>query len=141
MSLKIRHVGITCYDLDRSRGFYENLGFRVQILVERSEPFIGEITGYPGAHVIVAMLEGCGMTLELIQYLKPKTGIMKSPETCYPGNVHLCFEGDNAMIGKLRMTALEVGSAEIPDGPQKGATVFYFRGPDGVTIEYFKAKE
>ena len=139
--MKLRHVGITCYDINKSRGFYENLGFRVQFMADRSEPFIGEITGYPGAHILVTMMEGCGMTLELIQYLKPKNSILKSAETCYPGNVHLCFEGNDAMIGKLRHTALEIGSGEIPDGPQKGATAFYFRGPDGVTIEYFKAKE
>jgi catechol 2,3-dioxygenase-like lactoylglutathione lyase family enzyme len=136
----LRHVGISVSDIQRSLRFYEALGFTKLFELDRSEPFIGRITGYPNAHIKVAMLDGLGMRVELLQYIDPSGGNEKR-ERYHPGEMHFCIEVDP--LGKLEWQLDEnaklIGWDTIPDGPQMGAEVKYFEGPDGEIIELFRA--
>lgn len=137
----VRHVGVAVSDIQRSLRFYETLGFTKLFEVERSEPFIGAITGYEGAHVKVAMLDGWGFRLELLEYIHPRREFGSGPERYIPGQMHVCLDCDP--MGRLDCQLTEharlIGWAVIPDGPQMGAEAKYFAGPDGETIELFRA--
>lgn len=149
--LRYRHVGITVSDLERSISFYTKaFGFALKFRVTRNEPFIQEIVGMPGIEIEIAMLVYEDLNLELLHYKGPRwiggRGSPHSPanDTSRAGHVHLCFE-----VGMFEMTeaklyglgAFKVGSATIPDGPQKGAITGYFKGLDGETIEIFQAPQ
>jgi catechol 2,3-dioxygenase-like lactoylglutathione lyase family enzyme len=137
----IRHVGVAVSDIARSLRFYEGLGFVKLFEIERSEPFIGRITGYPDAHVKVAMLDGWGLRMELIEYLNPRREFGSPPERYVPGQMHVCLDADpmDKLNCQLTELATLIGWDTIPDGPQMGAEVKYFAGPDGETIELFRA--
>lgn len=141
--VQLRHVGVTVSNLSRSIGFYEALGFEVLFEVERKERFIGRIVGIEGAHLKIAMLRNGDATIELLQYISPiSSELLGIVQPYKAGTVHLCFEGQairDAMeklsgAGEVRRRGVE---QTIPDGPQKGARVAYWRGPDDEIIETF----
>lgn len=136
----LRHVGVAVSDIAKSLRFYEGLGFTKLFEIERTEPFIGSITGYPDAHIKVAMLDGWGMRIELLEYVNPR-GFMLGRQRYFPGEMHFCLDADpmDKLNCMLDQTADLIGWAVIPDGPQAGAEVKYFQGPDGETIELFRA--
>lgn len=137
----LRHVGISVSDIQRSLRFYEALGFTKLFLLDRSEEFIGRITGYEGAHIKIAMLDGHGLRVELLEYLKPKGIPVVNRQRYHAGELHFCLDADP--MGMLNVQLCEhaklIGWATIPDGPQMGAEVKYFEGPDGEIIELFRA--
>ncbi len=137
----LRHVGISVSDIQRSLHFYEGLGFTKLFLLDRSEEFIGRITGYEGAHIKIAMLDGNGLRIELLEYMKPRHGPHPGVPRYVPGQMHFCLDADpmGALNVRLSETAKMIGWAVIPDGPQMGAEVKYFEGPDGEIIELFRA--
>lgn len=137
-------MGISVSDIQRSLAFYEALGFERRFLVERSEPFIGDITGTPGAHVKVAMLDREKDALELIEWINPRPRDRRmhyaegDEKNHYPfGHIHVCFDANAAMLEVLHERASFVGNGQIPDGPQAGAIAMYFKGPDGEILEAF----
>ncbi len=136
----LRHVGISVSDIQRSLRFYEALGFLRLFELERDEPFIGRITGYPGAHIKVAMLDGHGLRIELLEYVKPRGIPVTGRQRYHAGELHFCIDADP--MGSLNVLLSEharlIGWDTIPDGPQMGAEVKYFQGPDGETIELFR---
>ena len=141
----INHAGITVADLDRSVAFYRDvLGLTVLDVFDRTTDDIGEIVGYPGARLRIAMLRAPGdaARLELIQYLAP-SGTPTRPETHDPATGHVCFEAKDIHAVHARLVAAGFparsdGPVEITQGPHRGTLAMYVRDPDGYTVELFQ---
>ena len=141
----INHAGITVADLDRSIAFYcDVLGLTLLDVFERTTDDIGEIVGYPGARLRIAMLRvpGDPARVELIQYLEPG-GSPTRPETCNSGTGHVCFEAGDVHAVHTRLVeagfpARSRGPVEITQGPHRGTLAMYVRDPDGYTVELFQ---
>lgn len=137
-------MGVAVSDISRSILFYEHLGFKSRFNVERGpETFVGKIVGYPRASMRVAMLDGHGTTIELIKYLSPPPHERLPGEEIAryePGQQHFCLDATPALWLLMQRHARLAGAlVTIPDGPQAGARVAYFLGPDNEVIELFEA--
>ena len=141
----INHAGITVADLDRSISFYRDaLGLTLLDVFERTTDDIGEIVGYPGARLRIAMLRvpGDPARVELIQYLAP-SGSPTRTETCNSGTGHVCFEATDIHATHARLVeagfpARSAGPVEITQGPHRVTLAMYVRDPDGYTVELFQ---
>lgn len=144
--MRIRHVGISVRTLERSIDFYKHLGFELFFgPIYRTEPFIGQIVGYTGAKIRIAMLKRGAAVIELLQYVEPcDDWDIPDGKRYTPGKMHICFDGDDALEVAMLLSekAARIGGATIPDGPQAGAIAVYYEGPDRETLEVFlPAKE
>jgi catechol 2,3-dioxygenase-like lactoylglutathione lyase family enzyme len=135
------HVGITVSDLDRSLDFWTRLTNGALVTRRVLEAaFIGELVGYPGERIEIAVLElPGGLLLELLRYLDTEAPAYE-PGTAHPGNVHVCFLVENLHQSWAHAVACGAAPASeepvrVPTGPQEGALVAYLRTPDGVSIE------
>jgi catechol 2,3-dioxygenase-like lactoylglutathione lyase family enzyme len=135
------HVGITVADLDRSLDFWTRLtGAEVMTRRVLDAPHIGELVGYPGDRIEIALLElPGGLVLELLRYLDTDAQAYE-PGTAHPGNVHVCFVVED--MHESWAHAIECGAkpaseqpVRVPVGPQEGAYVAYLQTPDGVSFE------
>lgn len=133
--LRIKHTGITVSNLETSLEFYCGvLGLEQTFYKERSEAWIGELVGYPGAKLKIAYAGG----IELLEYVYP-FATPHNPGTAAPGAAHVCFEVSDVDHWVKKLQDRLVGYAIIPDGPNEGAKAAYFRDPDGFTLEFFQA--
>lgn len=139
----LHHAGITVGDLERSLRFYRDLlGLEVAFMVERNDTTIGEIVGYAGARIQIAMctIPGTTTRLELLHYLEP-TGDPGDGETFRPPAGHICFTTDDidGLAVRLRAAGFPPRSAApvvIAAGPNTGVKALYVRDPDGYTVEF-----
>lgn len=144
--MRFAHVGLTVSDLQRSREFYMHaFGFEPVMDVERTEPWIGNVVGYKGAHLAFAQMRlPSGMHLELIQYKSPAGIKRQTSETNMDGNVHLCLEVDDIVKALERAVAAGAWAMSrrkptlIETGPNAGSKAVYLRDPDGITIELWQ---
>ncbi|MCC6176802.1 MAG: VOC family protein [Chloroflexi bacterium] len=142
MPRRIHHAGITVADLERSIAFYRDvLGLTVLGQYERTTPDIGEIVGYPGAHLRIAFVGVAGDSprIELLQYVTPSAE-GRGGETNVPGAGHVCFDVDDidAVFRRLTVAGYPPRSkapVELTQGPNSGVKALYVRDPDGYTIE------
>lgn len=141
----VHHAGVTVTNLDRALAFYRDvLGLEVFVQMERTDPTIGEIVGYPGARLKIAFcgVPGDSARVELLEYVAP-TGEPLRPETSQPGSGHVCFRVDeiDALHRRLVTAGFPPRSAApvtITEGANAGARAFYVRDPDGYTVELFQ---
>ncbi|MFN8523033.1 MAG: VOC family protein [Chloroflexota bacterium] len=140
--LGIHHAGVTVGDIERALGFYRDLlGLELQVMVDRDEASIGEIVGFPNAHLRIAYLTvpGQATRLEILQYIRP-VGTPIAFQTCDPGTGHVCFavDGIHAIAERLRAAGVVMRSehpVKIVQGPNRGAYALYVRDPDGNAVE------
>jgi glyoxylase I family protein len=138
---KIRHVGITVSNLEKSLKFYCGiLGFIEQkVMLEKGE-FIDGLSGLNGVIVKTAKLRDCHnneVLLELLEYKSPKSTPFwqpKKPITC-PGISHFALTVDNIdHLYQSLKSEIEFNAppAVSPDG---GAKVAFCRDPENNLIE------
>lgn len=141
----LHHAGITVSDLDRSLAFYRDLlGLEVLVIAERTDETIGQIVGYPGARIRLAMCQVPGDTarIELLHYLDPN-GPSTDGETYRPASGHVCFRVDNIDAHFEQLVAAgyqprSTGPVTIAQGPNTGVRALYVRDPDGYSVELFQ---
>jgi catechol 2,3-dioxygenase-like lactoylglutathione lyase family enzyme len=141
----LHHAGITVSDLDRSLAFYRDLlGLDVLVIAERTDQTIGQIVGYPGARIRLAMcaIPGGTTRIELLQYLEP-TGQPNDGETFRPASGHVCFLVDDIEMHYEHLAAAGYqprsdGPVTVAEGPNTGVRALYVRDPDGYTVELFQ---
>lgn len=142
--LQTNHTGLTVSDIDRSLAFYRDVfGFPVTEKAHHTGEVVGQITGVPGAEVVIAFVELPGHRIELLQYLKPDDRRLSDLRNCDTGASHIAFEVDD-LDGVLE--AIKAGGFEainppvaVPAGPRKGGKTVYTRDPDGVVLEFQQA--
>ncbi len=110
---------------------------------EEKQTYVAGVTGYADAHLKIAMLRRDGVVLELIEYVQPR-GEPYEPGTHRPGSPHIAFTVDDVdeawnLLQRVRETWSLSFTGPAPTlvdkGQNTGGRAFYFRDPDGITIE------
>ncbi len=139
MIVGFNHTSFTVADMDKSVWFWtEKLGFAAASVSPRSGRWQEEVTGVPGASLMVAHLYGHGQHIEFVQYL---AGAIEgsAPSPAATAAAHVCLEVDEiAGTWNDLMAAGAVPQGEITTvatGPVKKCKAAYLRDPNGILIE------
>ena len=144
---RLDHTGFTVSSLENSLAFWVDvLGFRhLYTWAFETTPFIEELVGVPGAALRIAMVEGPGHMIELLEYSSPSDRQTYKPPSCDVGSVHLGFYVENldALLARVARAGWRpVGNAQtVESGERAGLRLIYLRDPDGITIEFLQLPE
>ncbi len=135
----IYHVSFTVSDIEQSIEFYKRLGFRVGSYRRYLDlPYLRAAIGYPDAVLHLAILEGLGVALELIEYVRPR-GVDLDKSNRNVGSAHIAFFVKDILEEYERLLRLRVvfrtAPVMIDSGPNRGKHFVYFYDPDGYTLE------
>jgi catechol 2,3-dioxygenase-like lactoylglutathione lyase family enzyme len=143
----IDHTGFTVSSLDDALKFWVDvLGFRhLYTWTFERGPFIEQLVGVPGAGMRLAMVEGPGHMIELLEYTSPDDRQIYKPRSSDVGSVHLAFYVENidALLARLASVGWPtVGEVQtVESGERQGLRLIYVRGPDGITLEFLQRPE
>lgn len=134
------HTGITVSNLERSLAFWRDvLGFELSHRPHQKGKLAAEITGVPGAEILIAVLKAPGHKIELLEYRAPEDRQHLIPRPCDVGSVHIALTVDDLDAVLETIAASGWTAAGEPQtltaGPNAGRRVVYVRDPDGTTIE------
>jgi glyoxylase I family protein len=140
------HTGITVSNLERSLAFWRDvLGFELSHRAHQTGELAAEITGVPGAEILIAVVKAPGHKIELLEYRAPvdrKQEVDLRP--CDVGSVHVALTVDNLDAVLETIAASGWKAAGKPQtltiGPNAGKRVIYVRDPDGTTIEFMQPR-
>ncbi len=138
----VNHTSFTVSDLDKAVAFFRDmLGATVLSVADRPKDFSERVTGIRGARLYIGYVELGEHKIELIQYREGQ-GTTLDVSTNNVGSGHICFNVDDARALQKALEAKGVKFVaqplEIPIGTNKGGFATYFRGPDGITIEFIQ---
>lgn len=153
---QIFHININCTDLERSRGFYELIGFRVvndfssDSTAERQRTF-GEIGLAPllrlpadcDARALLLALSDAAHTtrLDLIEWIRPKSQPRPRGDLAQIGFGRLCLKVRDAQDLHDRLVAAGHVVYSRPGHIEMGGThqlVFCSEDPDGIVVEFMQ---
>jgi glyoxylase I family protein len=134
------HTGITVSNLERSLAFWRDvLGFELSHRAHQTGELAAEITGVPGAEILIAVLKAPGHKIELLEYRAPADRKQLQPRPCDVGSVHVALTTDDLDAVLTTIAASGWKAAGQPQtlqtGPNAGKRVVYVRDPDGTTVE------
>lgn len=142
----MNHTSFTVSDLERSIAFYRDvLGFELLRTIRRRQPWIAEMTGFPGADLKIGVLQlgDREHLLELIEYVSPPGTRPHRVPTNDVGAAHVSFSVTDidAVHRRLADAGVEFLSPPITitEQPSAGARAAYFRDPDGIPLELQQA--
>jgi catechol 2,3-dioxygenase-like lactoylglutathione lyase family enzyme len=141
---KVEHTGITVTSLHDALEFWVGvLGFKhLHTTRFPNDPFIENVVGVSGAALTLAMVEGPGHAIELLEYSAPDNRKILKPRSCDVGSVHVAFLVDNldALVDRVKQSGWHpVGTPQtVAEGDRAGLRLAYVRGPDGVTLEFLQ---
>jgi catechol 2,3-dioxygenase-like lactoylglutathione lyase family enzyme len=138
---RVDHTGITVSSLKDALDFWVGvLGFQhLYTWKFENTPFIENLVGVEGAELSLAMVEGYGHRIELIEYQAPAHRKILRPRSCDVGSVHIGLYVDDMDAALARVA--EAGWMPVAEpqtvqgGERDGMRLVYVRGPDGGTIE------
>jgi catechol 2,3-dioxygenase-like lactoylglutathione lyase family enzyme len=141
----IYHAGLTVGDIERSIDFYcDLLGMKLAWRQSSDSPYISQLTGLAGTHLLVAYLrpqDSDGPYVELLQYIAPP-GTPIDPTPNNPGTAHVCFfvEDLDREYDRLVETGVKFVSEPnlITAGVHAGSKTVYLYDPDGIRVELFQ---
>ena len=142
MTIKsVFHVNINCTDFERSKAFYEMLGFKAVVnLGEGGSEEMGRGLGDPTAKgkAAIMMLDpdnrrGC--RVDLIEWMTPKTKGAPPPDLFHAGMARLCLYCTelDGHVAQLKAAGVELVSEPVQ--MMKGTRFICFKDPDGTFIE------
>ena len=141
---RVEHTGITVSSLQDALDFWVNvLGFNhLYTWTFGNSPFIENLVGVNGAEMSLAMVEGYGHRVELLEYRGPADRKIIKPRSCDVGSVHIGLYVDDLDAALVRVAEagwLPVAEPQtVQGGERDGMRLIYVRGPDGVTIEFMQ---
>jgi catechol 2,3-dioxygenase-like lactoylglutathione lyase family enzyme len=141
---RVDHTGITVSSLKDALDFWVDvLGFQhLYTWKFENTPFIENLVGVKGAEMLLAMVEGYGHRVELIEYQAPADRKIIRPRSCDVGSVHIGLYVDDLDIALARVADagwMPVAEPQtVQGGERDGMRLIYVRGPDGVTIEFMQ---
>ena len=143
MAIKdVFHINVNCTNLERSRGFYEQVGFKVvvELGVGGSREMLRAL-GLPEdskAKAVLMMLEPDkprGTRLDLIEWITPPTKGAPAPDLAHAGAVRIALWtiGIDEEYERLKSAGVEFLSE--PVGMPGGTRFCCFKDPDGTILE------
>jgi catechol 2,3-dioxygenase-like lactoylglutathione lyase family enzyme len=134
------HTGITVSNLERSLDFWRDvLGFELSHRAHQTGELAAEITGVPGAEILIAVVKAPGHKIELLEYRAPADRKHLRARPCDVGSLHVALTVDDLDAVLETIFASGWKAAGEPQtlivGPNTGKRVIYVRDPDGTTIE------
>ncbi|MDM9625267.1 VOC family protein [Rhizobium sp. S152] len=140
------HVGFITRDLDRTLDFWtKQIGLEATPVVERTAPWVEQMTGIAGAKLRIAHLFGKDVHLEFLELLD------RDPSEATPVNSaanctgHVCIRVDDPVACLARVEAAggrAIGSlATITEGALAGYTGVYAADPNGLLVEILQRKQ
>jgi glyoxylase I family protein len=138
------HTGITVTNLERSLAFWRDvLGFELSHRAHQTGELAAEITGVPGAEILIAVLKTpTGHKIELLEYLAPDDRRHVAPRPCDVGSVHVALTVDDleAVLSAIAPFGWKVAGEPqtLQTGPNAGKRVVYVRDADGTAIEFMQ---
>lgn len=141
---KLDHTGITVSSLKDALDFWVGtLGFQhLYTWKFANTAFIENLVGVKGAEMSLAMVQGYGHNVELLEYQAPADCKVLRPRSCDIGSVHIGLYVDDmdAALARVADAAwFPVAQPQtVQDGATRGTRLIYVRGPDGVTIEFIQ---
>ena len=137
------HTGITVSNLEQSLAFWRDvLGFELSHRAHQTGELAAEITGVPGAEILIAVVKAPGHKIELLEYLAPLERKPVYARPCDVGSVHVALTVDDldAVLGAIAASGWKsAGQPQtLRSGPNAGKRVVYVRDPDGTTIEFMQ---
>jgi catechol 2,3-dioxygenase-like lactoylglutathione lyase family enzyme len=135
---RMDHVSIVVDDLAAAKGFFVELGLKLQGEMPVEGEWVDRVVGLEGIRADIAMLEtpdGHGR-LELVKFHAPSSqgGDRHAPANA-PGIRHLAFAVDDidAVVSGLQARGAElVGEVENYEDVYR---LCYVRGPEGIIVE------
>lgn len=144
---KVDHTGITVTSIRDALEFWVGIiGFKhLYTTVYPNDRFIENVVGVPGACLTVAMIEGPGHCIELLEYSAPEGRQILRPRSCDVGSVHIAFIVDDLdrLLDRIRAAGWNtVGVPQtVQEGDRRGLKLTYVRDHDGVTLEFLQPSE
>ena len=137
------HTGITVSNLERSLAFWrDGLGFELSHRAHQKGELAEQITGVPGAEILIAVLKAPGHKIELLEYRAPADRKQVHSRPCDVGSVHIALTVDNldSVLETIATSGWKTGGKPqtLTIGPNAGKRVIYVRDPDGTTIEFMQ---
>jgi catechol 2,3-dioxygenase-like lactoylglutathione lyase family enzyme len=131
----IDHMSFTVADIDRSTGFYRQLGFEPFKRYISAGSDAAEGTDTAGAEIDVGWLrhpEG-GPMLELLRYQNIPAG--RSAHNSQVGAAHICLRVEDLPAACEELQAAGAPFVSAPHTDQYGVSWVYLRDPDGNVVE------
>jgi glyoxylase I family protein len=137
------HTGITVSNLEQALAFWQDvIGFELSHRAHQKGELAEQITGVPGAEILIAVLKAPGHKIELLEYRAPADRTHIRPRPCDVGSVHVALTVDDLDDVLETIAASGWQTAGKPQtlttGPNAGKRVIYVRDPDGTTIEFMQ---
>lgn len=122
---RINHVGIRVSDLQTTRDFYEQLGFRF-------------LAGPVGPEPVAIMEHPCGVNLNFILNASVQSGenILMDVDQKHPGYTHMALEVNDINAVQEQLLGLGIIPTEGPITTNNGASLLFIRDPDRNVIEF-----
>jgi len=138
------HVNVNCSDYERSRAFYERLGFReIWRVPETNTPEVAAAVGMPPYRVKGALLalEGARppLVIDLLEWKEPRDESRPYPHLYHLGIARIALassdlDGDMARLAASGVQFLSK-PASMPPGSGSSARFVCFKDPDGTVLE------
>ena len=139
------HLNINVSDFDRSRAFYEALGFRLVWMVPPTNtPEVAAAVGMPPYRVRGGLmrLEGAGhpVVIDLLEWQSPHDGSPPYPHLYHYGLARLAFstsdlDADLATLAAMGVELVGPPARVVVDGVPSGGRFVCFKDPDGTVLE------
>ncbi|ALL66466.1 Lactoylglutathione lyase [Paraburkholderia caribensis MBA4] len=143
---RVDHTGITVSSLQDSLRFWVDvLGFRhIYTWDFEHDAFIENLVGVKGAALSLAMVEGYGHQIELLQFHAPADRTTIQARASDTGFIHIAMYVDDldALLERIGEAGWHpVGPPQrVEGGERDGLRLVYVRGPDGVTLEFLQPR-
>lgn len=138
------HVNINCRDYERSKRFYEMLGFReVWAVPETNTPEVAAAVGMPPYRVRGAIMAIPGanppMVIDLLEWVEPRDESDPYPNLYRPGLARLAMRTTDlaADLATLEAEGVDILSAPatVTMNETSGTRFVCFKDPDGTFLE------
>ncbi len=138
------HVNINCRDFERSRAFYEMLGFEVVWMVpETNTAEVAAAVGMPPYRVRGAIMavprSRPPLVIDLLEWVEPRDESDPYPHLYRPGLARLAMATTDlaADLAHLRDAGVEIVGepATVMIDQHRGSRFVCFRDPDGTFLE------
>jgi len=136
------HININCSDFQRSKAFYEMLGFKVIMPIRpEGEGSEAAAVGMQRYRVKGALMKHPSrIVIDLLEWEEPRERGMPYASMAHPGIARVAFitealDDDMAILADAGVTFLSREPAKVP-GPRASEVRFIcFKDPDGTVLE------